>query len=152
MAADAKDSKSKSWVAAVIGAGVFYFLIGFGVAAFARWSTFGLTALTWNRLAFLFSAIVFVAHMIYEHTRVDGTPRKTAWHASLAVALGAFGLALAANIHDLGSPNGYRPRMLIALAAWPLITAVPAFFVALILAIVFKLAGKKTGTGRGGLQ
>ena len=54
--------------------------------------------------------------------------------ASAAVALGAFALALAANIHDLGSASGYRPRMLIALVAWPLLTAVPAFIVALVLA------------------
>lgn len=52
----------------------------------------------------------------------------------LAVAFGAFGLALLANIHDLGSASGYRLRMLIALVTWPLITAVPAFIVALFLA------------------
>jgi hypothetical protein len=50
------------------------------------------------------------------------------------VALGAFGLALAGNIHDLWSISGYRPRMLIALVAWPVLTGVPAFIVALIAA------------------
>jgi hypothetical protein len=139
----ATNSKRTTWVAALIVAGVVYFLIGFGFVAFARWSIFGLTALTWNRLAFLFSAIVFVTQIIYEHARVGSAPRITAWHSSLAVALGALGLALAANIHDLGSSAGYRPRMLVALVAWPLITAVPAFFVALIVATVFNLMGKK---------
>jgi hypothetical protein len=148
----ATDSKRKSWVAAAMVAGVSYFLIGFGFAAFARWKTLGLTALTWNRLAFLFSAIVFAAHIIYENTRIDGTPRKTAWRSSLAVALGAFGLALAANIHDLGSPAGYRQRMLVALIAWPLITAVPAFFAALIVCTVFTLAEKKAYARPGGIQ
>ena len=38
---------------------------------------------------------------------------------SLAIALGAFLVALVANIHDLGSPSGYRPIMLIALVVWP---------------------------------
>jgi hypothetical protein len=139
----ATDSTRKSWIAAAIVAGVFYFLIGFGFAAFARWSSFGVTALTWNRLAFLFSAIVFVVHIVYENAWVGGAPRKTAWHSCLAVALGAFGLALAANIHDLGSPAGYRPRMLVALVAWPLITAVPAFFVALIAASGLSLMRKR---------
>jgi hypothetical protein len=145
-------SKRKTWIAAVIVAGALYFLIGFGFAAFARWSTLGLTALSWNRLAFLFSAIVFVAHIIYESVWVGSAPRKTAWRSCLAVALGAFGLALAANIHDLWSPAGYRPRMLVALAAWPLITAVPAFFVALIVATVFNLLGKKAHARRGEIQ
>lgn len=149
----ATDSKRKLWVSAVLVAGGLYFLIGFGFAAFARWSTLGLSASTWNRLAFMFSAIIFGAHIIYEHTRADSPPRKTAWHISLGVALGAFGLALAANIHDLGSPAGYRPRMSIALAAWPLITAVPAFFVALIVATFFNLAAKKKADARpGGTQ
>lgn len=43
-------------------------------------------------------------------------------------------LALAANIHELGSASGYRPRMVIALVAWPIITGVPAFIAALVAA------------------
>jgi hypothetical protein len=121
-------SDLKRWIPASIIVGVSYFVVGFAFAAFARWSTFGLTALTWNRLAFLASAVAFAAHICYEHFRLQSPARLTAWHAALAVALGAFGLALAANIHDLGSPAGYRSRMLVALLAWPLITGVPAFF------------------------
>jgi hypothetical protein len=78
--------------------------------------------------------MVFAAHIAHEHFRLHNTPRPTAWHTSLAVAFGAFALAVAANIHDLGSASGYRPRMLIALVAWPLLTAVPAFIVALVVA------------------
>ena len=122
----------KRWIVVALLVGVLYFVVGFTFAAFARWSLFKLAALTWNKLAFLISAIVFVPHIGFEYFRLKNAARLTAWHVSLAVALGAFGLALAANIHDLGSPDGYRPRMLIALVAWPLITGVPAFFVALI--------------------
>jgi hypothetical protein len=75
--------------------------------------------------------VVFAVHIAYEHFRLRNTARLTAWHASLAVAFGAFGLALVANLHDLASASGYRPRMLIALVAWPLLMAVPAFIVAL---------------------
>jgi hypothetical protein len=88
----------------------------------------------WRLSAFIISALVFAAHMAYEHFRLRNTTRLTAWHTSVAVAFGAFALALVANIHDLGSASGYRPRMLIALVAWPLLTAVPAFIVALVLA------------------
>ncbi len=124
----------KEWFLATILAGVLYFLVGYGFAAFARWSTFGWAAITWNRLAFLFSAMVFVTHTGYEFFRILNSTWRTAWHVASAVALGAFGLALAANIHDLSSPGGYRAKLALALVAWPLITAAPAFVVALVVA------------------
>jgi hypothetical protein len=83
----------------------------------------------WRQGAFVASAIVFAAHIWFGHFRLRRVPRDTAWHAGLAVALGGLGLALAANIHDLQAATGYRPRMLIALVAWPLLTCVPAFLV-----------------------
>jgi hypothetical protein len=88
----------------------------------------------WRLSAIVISAVVFGAHIAHEHFRLRNTARPTALHASAAVALGAFGLALVANIHDLGSASGYRPRMLVALVAWPLLTAVPSFLVALVVA------------------
>ena len=88
----------------------------------------------WRQGAFVASAMVFAAHIWYGHFRLRRVPRDTARHAGLAVALGAFGLALAANIHDLLAATGYRPRMLIALVAWPVLTAVPAFLVARVAA------------------
>ncbi len=54
---------------------------------------------------------------------VSDAPQRSAVNGmahDLAVAFGAFALALMANVHDLGSSAGYRPRMLIALVAWPL--------------------------------
>src|SRR2546426_2133639 len=45
------------------------------------------------------------------HFRLGSSPRSTALHAAGAVALGAFGLALAANIHSLFAPaQGQRDR------------------------------------------
>ena len=89
----------------------------------------------WRVSAYVISAVVFTAHIAYEHFRLRNGARSVAWHASVAVALGGFALALVANIHDLGSTSGYRPRMLIALVAWPLLTAVPAFIVALVIVV-----------------
>jgi hypothetical protein len=53
-------------------------------------------------------------------------------HVAFAVAIGAFGLAVSANIHSLsiGSPIPQQ-LLLLALGIWPVITALPAFFVAL---------------------
>ena len=116
----------------LLGAVYFVFAIAFG--DFASRAASNSMRETWNRLAFLASGIAFAVHIGYEHFRLGNSSRITASHASIAVAVGAFALALKANIHDLGSASGYRPRMLIALVAWPLLTAVPAFIVALVVA------------------
>lgn len=127
-------SDRKRWLRAVVLLGVVYFVVAIAFGAFASRAASSSMRETWNRLAFLASGIAFAVHIAYEHFRLRNTPRITAWHTALAVALGAFALALKANLHDLGSASGYRPRMLIALVAWPLLTGLPAFIVALVLA------------------
>ena len=128
------DSGRPPWLGTVILLGGLYLAIGIASAALAGAAASNQLRSFWRLSAFVISAVVFAAHIAYEHFRLRNTARPTAWHASLAVAFGAFALALAANIHDLGSASGYRPRMLIALVAWPLLTAVPAFIVALVVA------------------
>jgi hypothetical protein len=128
------DSGRQRWLSTVILVGVLYPAIGIASAALAGAAASNQMRFFWRLSAFVISAVVFAAHIAYEHFRLRNTARPTAWHASVAVAFGAFALALVANIHDLGSASGYRPRMLIALVAWPLLTAVPAFIVALVVA------------------
>lgn len=128
------DSGRKPWLSTVILVGVLYLAVGLASTALAGAAASTQLRSVWRWSAFGLSAVVFAAHIAHEHFRLRTTSRETAWHASVAVAFGAFGLALAANIHDLGSTSGYRPRMLIALVAWPLLTAVPAFLVALVVA------------------
>ena len=65
------------------------------------------------------------------------SPRRTGLHASMSVALGAFGLAAAANIHALTSGTGNQRLLALALVIWPIMTSVPAFVVALAAAAVF---------------
>ena len=124
--------------------GVGYFVIGSVFGALAGRAATNSLRFTWNRLAFFASGIIFMIHIGHEHFRLRNSPLITAAHVSLAVAIGAFALALMANIHDLGSATGYRPRMLIALGAWPLITALPAFIVALILTAGLSLKRKSS--------
>ena len=128
------DSSSQRWLSTVILVGVFYLAVGIASAALAGAAASDQMRFFWRLSAFVISAVVFVAQLAYEHFRLRNRARPTAWHASVAIAFGAFALALVANIHDLGSASGYRPRMLIALVAWPLLTAVPAFIVALVVA------------------
>ncbi|MGZ8843978.1 MAG: hypothetical protein ACXW18_09975 [Pyrinomonadaceae bacterium] len=136
-------SDRKQWLQAAVLVGIVYFVVGFVFALFAGWAASNQTRETWNRLAFLISAIAFVLHIAYEHFRLRNVALLTAWHTSLAVALGSFGLALAANVHELRSDSAYRPRILIALIAWPLITGVPAFVVALLAATGLRLARRR---------
>lgn len=118
----------------VIVVGVLYSAVGIVFAALAGAAASDQMRFFWRLSAFIVSAVVFAIHIAYEHFRLRNKARPTAWHASVAVAFGALALALMANIHDLGSASGYRPRMLIALVSWPLLTAVPAFIAALIVA------------------
>jgi len=128
------DSGRRRWLPTALLLGALYLAVGVASAALAGAATSSRMVLFWRWSAFIISAVVFAAHIAHEHVRLRNPARPTAWHASVAIAFGGFGLALVANIHDLGSASGYRPRMLVALVAWPLLTAVPAFVVALGLA------------------
>lgn len=128
------DSGRQRWLSIVILVGVIYVAVGITSAALAGAAGSTRMRFIWRMSAFIISAVAFAAHIAYEHLRLRNTRRPLAWHTSAAVAVGAFALAFVANIHDLGSGSGYRPRMLIALGAWPLLTAVPAFIVALVVA------------------
>jgi peptidoglycan/LPS O-acetylase OafA/YrhL len=142
-----KASASKPWIRAAILVGVAYFVVGMVFGALAKPAATDQVRFMWRLAAWVASAGVFAAHIGYEHFRTNNSPRPTARHAAMAVALGAFLLALAANIHDLGSPLGYRPRMLIALIAGPLLTGAPAFLVALAAAAVLARLPTKRLTG-----
>ena len=48
----------------------------------------------WRLAAWVTCALAFAAHIGLEHLRLRNSPRGTALHASLSVALGAFGLAV----------------------------------------------------------
>ena len=110
--------------------GLIYFITGVTSASFAGSAASNQLRFFWRLSAFAISALVFAAHIAYEHYRRGNTASLTAWHTSIAAALGGFGLAASANIHELSSTMGYRPRMLVAFIAWPLLTGVPAFVVA----------------------
>jgi len=125
-------------ISAVLLFGAAYALVGLAFGAFAHSSAMNLRGATWNRLAWLVSGVAFAAHIGYEHFRLRNSPRTTAMHASIAAALGAFGLAVAANVHGWLSGSGNSRLLVIALVAWPLLTAIPAFAAAMIVAAVLK--------------
>jgi hypothetical protein len=136
------NSSRQRWLSTVILVGVLYLALGITSATLAAAAASNQMRACWRLAVFIFSAVVFLAHIAYEHFRLRNRPQPIAWHASVAIAFGAFALALLANIHDLGSA-GYRPRMLIAMVAWPLLTALPAFIVALTAAACLARARRR---------
>jgi hypothetical protein len=69
---------------------------------------------------------------------------STAFHAALGAALGAFGLAVAATIHGYRVATPHLRAIKLALLLWPLITALPAFVVAFVAALVIRRESEVT--------
>lgn len=119
--------RQRHWVPAAILVGFLYALVGI---TFAVPTTH---VHLWRLAAWAVSALAFAAHLGYEHFRLRYRTRSVAGHVALAAALGAFGLAVGANIHSLSVPSTDQHRRLLLIAAfvWPAITAFPAFLVGL---------------------
>ena len=88
---------------------------------------------SWRLTAWATSAAAFASHIWYEQLRLRHSPATTAFHAALAVAIGAFGLALSASIHAVRVQRHFPWS---ALLSWPIVTALPAFVVAFVAAAV----------------
>jgi len=123
----------------VLLAGLLYLVIGIGTADLAR-----LSGGSWRLAAWAVSAVVFLAHIAYERTRLRSATTSSALHAALAVALGAFGLALAATLRAAATGN-YRGAFALALVAWPAMTGIVSFVAAWLLVTAAGFLGK---TGR----
>jgi hypothetical protein len=137
----------KAWVVAIL-AGVAYFVVGFG---FARLDDFAISdrgRFMWRLGAWFVSAAVYAAHLGHEHFRLRNSPAAIALHAGMAVGLGAFLLAVAATVHALRVVS-HAPysRYLLALVLWPILTGLPAFLVALVIASVLAYLPRKRLAG-----
>jgi len=139
-----RESSRQSWIpiAALIGVG--YAMVGIVFAAPAT------HVHAWRLAAWVVSAIAYAAHIGYERFRLHNPPASAALHVALAVAIGAFGLALGANIHSLSVASAAQHRQLLrlSLAIWPVITAFPAFLVALAINMVLAQLQPKKLTPR----
>ncbi len=134
----------RSWIGTALFLGIGYAAIG---VLFAL-PTMHVHA--WRWAAWAVSAVGYASHILYETMRLRSSPGLAALHVASAVALGAFGLAVGANIHAvaIGSPNQHRSLVLLALVLWPVITALPAFLVALVVSIVVTRASGRERAGR----
>ena len=137
------ESRQPRWYRWVILVGVVYLVAGLTFGALAGASS-NRMRVAWRLSAWLISGAAFLAHIWHEHFRLRHSPATTATHASLAVGLGAFGLAVAANIHAQRSGSSHKGALALALVAWPVLTAVPAFVVALGAAALLTLRRRGT--------
>ena len=129
-----EDSGRQRWLITAILVGVLYGVVGVIFARLSGAATSNQMGFFWRWSAFVISGLVFAAHIAHEHFRRRNSARTTAWHTSVAAAIGGFVLALVANVHEWGLASPYRPRMVISLVVWPLLTGVPAFIAALVVA------------------
>ncbi len=143
-----ESSSSKRWFAAAIVAGVAYFAPGVGFAVLAKHASSHEGVVAWRLAAWIAAGIVFAIHVWYEHIRLRNSPRTSAWHATVAVGIGAFLIAAAALFHSLSAKTG-RPGMLgLSLVLWPIITGVPAFIAAFAISAMFRRFRHDEASGR----
>jgi hypothetical protein len=129
------------WIPVTLLAGVIYLVTGLVFAALAAGASSPQGVVRWRLAAWILSAAVFVAQIVYEQTRLASSPRTSAFHAALAAALGAFGVAVAAVIHRHGAagPKGY-----VAFLVWPVLVFIPAFVAAFAVATVLSRGRRRT--------
>jgi len=136
------------WLRAVLFLGLVYLVTGITFAALASRAASNPMRMTWRLAAWAISGAAFAAHIAYEQVRLRSSPGPTALHASLAVALGAFALAVAANVHAQAAAS-HQPSHFLALVLWPVVTALPAFVVGLAAAAGLGLARARGDRGEG---
>src|SRR2546423_4232010 len=117
-----------SWLSLIV-AGACYGLVGI-VFALPTSDT-----RVWRLAAWAISGVIYIGHIVYERYSLRSGLLTTAVHVALGVAVGGFVLAVVANGHAAMTPrHAAYWRYRLALVAWPIITAVPAFLVALLVA------------------
>jgi len=120
------------WFRVALLAGITYFVIG---RLFA-WPTSYVQM--WRLAAWVASAVLYTMHVWYEYFRTGSSSRSTALHVAVAVAIGAFLLAVAGMLHAVTSASGMRATWLLALVVWPAVTAVPALCLGIVAVGLFE--------------
>ena len=134
------EPRRKPWIRAALFVGLVYFLVG------RLFSVPTEHVHAWRLAAWIVSAVAYAAQIAYEHFTLRSAPRSTASHAALAAAVGAFALALAGMARSLMTGAALRPAWLLALVVWPGGTAVPAFLVALVVAMTLRHFERRADT------
>lgn len=108
-----------------------YVVAGIGTAALAGMTTSAGGVKGWRAAAWLLSLAVFAIHFAIEHRR-RVRPSSVALQVALAVSLGAFGVAALGPLRAHWADPSRLRLALLSVVAWPVLTGVPAFLVALL--------------------
>jgi len=128
-----------TWLRTAILFGLGYFLVG------RLFAVPGPHGQTWRFAAWVVSFFIYTTHFRYERARPSNPPRAVALHVATAVAIGAFGIAVAGMMRSVTTLGSLKPTWLLALVLFPAVTAVPAFLVALIAAVFAARRDRATG-------
>lgn len=128
----------RRWLGVAAGVAVVYPVVGIAFAAVSASSAAMKLPGRWA--AWLACAAAFAAHLAYEHFKLCSAPLRAALHTGLAVAAGAFLLAVWVTSHS------FAP---LALVLFPLITGVPAFLGALAVVALLARIRPRTDAARG---
>jgi len=119
------------WVAILVAA--VYPIVGITFALPTNPRASREIVVSWRLAAWLVSFAAFAAHLAYEHSQLRNSALRAALHTSLAVALGAFALAVWILIHArLNASTNQSPLAPLALVVFPALTGAPAFLVAFV--------------------
>jgi hypothetical protein len=136
---------NQPWLRVAVIVALVYPVVGVTFAALANPSASNEMRITWRLAAWLVSAAAFAAHLGYEHFRLQSSPLRAALHVSMAVALGAFALAVWVNVHAHWGASGHQsPFAPLALVVFPVVTGAPAFVVALVALAVLTRARRRS--------
>jgi hypothetical protein len=132
----------------IVLVGGIYFILGVVFGELAKWAGSEQGQFGWRLTAWVVSAFVFGAHIAHEHFRLHTRATVLAVHVALGAALGALLLAVAATLHAVRLTS-HAPfwLYLLALVLWPLMTGVPAFGVAFVVAKVLALVSPRERGG-----
>jgi uncharacterized protein (DUF486 family) len=132
-----KEPHKRRWLWTILIIGAIYCIDGIIFGKFAGWSKSHTMVFIWRLAAWLTCALLFAGHIWYEYFRYSNSPSKTALYTSSAAAVGAFGLAVAANIHAQFVTSANQILLALSLILWPILTALPAYiFVFVITSII----------------
>ena len=130
-------SNRQPWILWALLVGVVYAIVGIVFGALANPSLSHQAVVMWRLAAWLVSAAAFAAHLGYEHFRLRSTPLRAALHVAMAVALGAFLLAVWVIVHGHWGASSHQSRFAPwALVVFPVVTGAPAFLVGFVAVAV----------------
>src|SRR5437764_10921767 len=126
-----------TWFAVASCVGILYLVVGLVSASLANGAASHDVRFGWRLAAWLISGAIFVAQVGYERLRLRNAAASASFHSALAAGLGGFMLAVAATVHT-SRAAGVDYRYGLALVVWPIVTALPAFIVALLLSVIVR--------------